>query len=501
MHRHTYAKNAAILTATGFALRAVGMFFRIYIAALIGAGGMGLFQLIATVYMLAITFSSAGLQVVATRITSEQLVKNKNGLRHALNSVLSLGFILGTLGCAVLFFTSPLIATHLLHNEGAALPLKILAPSLPFMALSSVFRGYFLAVKKVGPNVISQIFEQTVRLIIVFGLLHILGNAPVATSVAAIVVGNTISEALSWAYMSISYKKAVSTLQKGKSNYSTGTITKLLAPIAASQYSTGTLKTIENLIVPICLAMYIGNMDVAIEQFGALKGMAMPVLFFPFSFIGTLATLLLPDISAAYVQNKSEVLKRLVARVMILTIGVSVMAGGMFTLFANEIAQILYKSEEIGFYLQILGPLAPFMYLESMVDGILKGLNEQVATFRYTIFDCAIRIALIYALLPHFGIMGFLYVMIVSNLFTCTFNLRRLLKVTGIKFNIRAWLIGPALAAVAAGAIWQIVTYLHIFEVDNIILQTSIGCVLFMVFYSLLMPKLSGLSISNIISK
>ena len=41
MARQSYLKNAAILTGTGLLLRAAGMFFRIYIAARIGAEGMG----------------------------------------------------------------------------------------------------------------------------------------------------------------------------------------------------------------------------------------------------------------------------------------------------------------------------------------------------------------------------------------------------------------------------------------------------------------------------
>ena len=49
MQRQSYVRNAAILTATGLLLRAIGMFFRVYIAARIGAEGMGLYQLIYTV--------------------------------------------------------------------------------------------------------------------------------------------------------------------------------------------------------------------------------------------------------------------------------------------------------------------------------------------------------------------------------------------------------------------------------------------------------------------
>ena len=73
MARQSYLKNAAILTGTGLLLRAAGMFFRIYIAARIGAEGMGLYQLIYTVYTMAVTLATAGLSVAATRLSAELL--------------------------------------------------------------------------------------------------------------------------------------------------------------------------------------------------------------------------------------------------------------------------------------------------------------------------------------------------------------------------------------------------------------------------------------------
>ena len=150
----------------------------------------------------------------------------------------------------------------------------------------------------------------------------------------------------------------------------------------------------------------------ALSQYGALKGMAMPVIFFPFSFLATLSTLLLPEITEAHVQNRRAALEHLVNRVMLITLVLSFLAGGLFTQFAKEIGLVLYQSEEIGFYLSILGPLMPFMYMESMVDGILKGLGEQLSSFRYTALDSVVRIALIYLLLPRFGMQGFLFVML-----------------------------------------------------------------------------------------
>ena len=439
MARQSYLKNAAILTGTGLLLRAAGMFFRIYIAARIGAEGMGLYQLIYTVYTMAVTLATAGLSVAATRLSAELLATDDPAnVRAAMRRTLALGLGLGAAAAALLFTGAGLAADWWLEDARAALSLRILAPSLPFVAVSACLRGFFMARRKVGPNSRAQIFEQVVRIGVVALLIDSAVPQGIGTACAAVVVGNTVSEAASWVHMEWCYRRELRDVPRNAKRPVQGLgrqLWDIIAPIAANQYMTSVLRTVENVMVPGCLALYTLSRETALSQYGALKGMAMPVIFFPFSFLATLSTLLLPEITEAHVQNRRAALEHLVNRVMLITLVLSFLAGGLFTQFAKEIGLVLYQSEEIGFYLSILGPLMPFMYMESMVDGILKGLGEQLSSFRYTALDSVVRIALIYLLLPRFGMQGFLFVMLVSNLLTSLLNLHRLLHVQGCVCN------------------------------------------------------------------
>ena len=56
MKKLTLLKNAVILTVTSFILRTFGMVVRLYVSNKIGAEGMGLYQLIISIYVLASTF-------------------------------------------------------------------------------------------------------------------------------------------------------------------------------------------------------------------------------------------------------------------------------------------------------------------------------------------------------------------------------------------------------------------------------------------------------------
>ena len=450
MRGKSYLKNAALLTATGLLLRAAGMMFRVYVAARIGAGGMGLYQLIMTVYGLFVTLATAGLPAVSARVVSGLAARGElTRLRACAKRVALLGAALGLLGAAALFFGAEIAAGVFVQDARAALPLRILAPSLPFMAVSAVLRGCFLALREVGPNARAQIFEQMMRIGFVALLLTRVPPGDVALACAAVVLGNTVSEAASWAYMALSWRRRMRAAPPGGAAVATRSVLKLLVPIAASQYVTSALHTVENILVPSCLTSFLLSRDAALEQYGALKGMALPVLFFPFSFLNTLSTLLMPEITRAHVRGDKERLAALTRRTLRITLSISVLAGGLFTAYAYDIGEILYQSREIGFYISVLGPLMPLMYLESMVDGMLKGMDLQAATFRYTTLDSAVRIALILLLLPRFGMKGFLFVMLTSNLLTSLLNLGALLRATGVRFELLSWAALPALCAVS----------------------------------------------------
>lgn len=117
------------------------------------------------------------------------------------------GLGLGAAAAALLFTGAGLAADWWLEDARAALSLRILAPSLPFMAVSACLRGFFMARRKVGPNSRAQIFEQVVRIGVVALLIDSAVPQGIGTACAAVVVGNTVSEAASWVYMEWCYRR------------------------------------------------------------------------------------------------------------------------------------------------------------------------------------------------------------------------------------------------------------------------------------------------------
>ena len=80
--------NAVILTATSLLMRTIGVSFSVYISNKIGAAGVGLFQLIMSVYTFAITLASSGINLAATRLVSEELANGAEaGAKKAMKDV------------------------------------------------------------------------------------------------------------------------------------------------------------------------------------------------------------------------------------------------------------------------------------------------------------------------------------------------------------------------------------------------------------------------------
>ena len=201
--------------------------------------------------------------------------------------------------------------------------------------------------------------------------------------------------------------------------------------------------------------------------------MALPLLFFPSSFLSSVSTLLIPELSQAHTLGENQTVNRAVQKALRVTLLMSIWLSGIFTVFAYDFGELLYNSQDVGFLLRVLAPLMPIMYLESIVDGMLKGLNQQMHSLWYNILDSAARILLIITLVPHKGMVGFLFIMVLSNILTSYLNLQRLLKVTDVRMRWWEWTIKPLLAALVAAMGWNLIQQKVV--IHKPILHISVG--------------------------
>jgi stage V sporulation protein B len=76
LNKRAFYQNTAVMTATSLLLRILGILFRIFISNRVGAEGMGLYQLVFSVYILGATFATGGLTTAVTCLAAEKLTQN-----------------------------------------------------------------------------------------------------------------------------------------------------------------------------------------------------------------------------------------------------------------------------------------------------------------------------------------------------------------------------------------------------------------------------------------
>ena len=435
--RQSYLKNAALLTGADIVLRLAGMGLRIWLANALGGEGMGLYQLVLAVYSLFVTLATSGVSVAATRLMAEELSRSRAEARGMLVRLLGAALLLGSAALAAQFGLAGLAAKWWLGDVRAAGALRVSAFGMPWMAVSAVLRGFFIARRRVSPNVVSQLAEQTVRIGAIWFALSRGAALDVGGKCTAVLAATALSEAVSCGMMALFYRQeAVSAFGAGPARRPADPAKRLweiLWPVEGGRCLASALHTAEN----------------------NLKGMALPLLTFPFGLLGSLSVLLMPEITHAHIRGEKKRLSALLDRMLRLTGYFSALAGAVFWVWGGPLADLLYgeNGAEAGFYLTVLGPAMPLMYLESMVDGAMKGMGEQKAVFRYSLWDAVLRIAGVMLLLPRFGMRGFLFVILLSSVYTCLANTGRLLRVSGVRPAVWRWLGAPVLAAaVSAGA-------------------------------------------------
>ena len=157
--------NTMLLTATSLLMRTIGMVFQVYLSKKIGASGIGLFQLIMSVSALASTFAISGIRFAATRIISEELGRqNEGGVKPAVLRCTVYALVFGFGAMAILFTSSEFVGTKCIGDIRTVLSLRLLSLSLPCLALSAVFGGYFTAVCRVVKSSVVAVAEQIIRI-------------------------------------------------------------------------------------------------------------------------------------------------------------------------------------------------------------------------------------------------------------------------------------------------------------------------------------------------
>lgn len=421
--KHTIIKGTFILTVTGFATRLMGFFYRIFLSHAIGEEGVGLYQLIFPVYALCFSFTSAGIELALSRLVSAKLTKGKKiEARQLLYTALLLTASASCVVTVLLQRYSGFLAGAFLKDSRCAELLAVLSYALPFAAVHSCITGYYLGRKETGVPAVSQLIEQTVRVFsvyLVFRFAAMQGEQPgVPIAVAGLVAG----EAASSLYSVYRLRKGSFFSRLPKLKFSafarhTKELLILSCPLTANRVLLNILQNVESISIPLRLQMYGMARGDALGTYGVLTGMALPCILFPSAVTNSVSTMLLPTVAEIQAADNKKEMSSVIQKCVYCCIFLGSACCVFLLCFGGWIGTFLFKSALAGKFITAMSWLCPFLYTNNTLISIINGLGKTYLSFTINSISLGIRIASVFFLIPAYGIFGYLWGLLASQVF------------------------------------------------------------------------------------
>jgi stage V sporulation protein B len=409
-------KGTLILTLASVFCRFLGLGNRMLLSRLIGAEGLGLFQMILPFYTLAAVLVTLGLPGAVVKSVSDRFAREDlYGMEQVRSQALRCIRPAALLGGLLLFLLtfSPLAA--LAPDERIILPLRWLSPALLCVAAASIYKGFFQGQQNMAPTALSQALEQVFR--VFFSLLGVLLLLPYGLeyAVLGIVFGVTLGEAAGLALLLFVYRRhrggqgRLRPRQRPRFAWQVQReLAALALPLLVIRLSASLTFTVESFLIPARLQIAGYSPVEATALLGELAGMALPLLFLPTVFIIPLSTAMVPSIAAAAALGQKKRLRRLLLFALGSTALLGLSGSGLIHLFAGPLTSLLYGTAGAAPLLQQMAPAAPFAYLQFVTAAILHGLGRPGVALMNDLLGTATCLFLIYTLTAHpdLGIQG-----------------------------------------------------------------------------------------------
>ena len=384
---------------------------------MIGANGLGLYQLIFPVFSLCLAISASGIQTAISRYVAS----SKKPTVYLWCGMFLSVFFSAILSVFVYLF-SPWIAMDILGEARVSELLQLMSFSLVPAAIHACFNGYFYGKKNSIPPSICQITEQLAR---VFGTLliyQVLQNQNHTFNPTHAVWGLVISEFMGLLVSATSYlilrptnfSSKQQNLQVSSFLLPAKSLCIMAVPLTLNHVLMTLSHSLEHLLLPQQLIHFGYSSDEALAHFGILTGMALSVIFFPSAITNSLSVLLLPRISE--IKARGDICGILDTIKGALCCGVSLgsLCTFLFLFSADWFGTYIFSNSLAGFYIRALSILCPFLYTSSLLSSIVNGLGYATLTLTCNLIGCGIRILAIWFLVPTYGMYAYIFSMIVS---------------------------------------------------------------------------------------
>ncbi|HEY8890723.1 MAG TPA: stage V sporulation protein B [Clostridium sp.] len=444
MIKDNFYRDSIILTVSNLIAGILRFMFSILLSKKLGAEGMGLYSLVMPIYDLFICLICGGMVTAISKEASAYYgLKDYGNLNKTIHTSLVFDCAFAIIITILVFVFSPYISTYIIKDQRTLYSLWVICPALIFVALSSIYKGYFYGISNVKVPAIIDIVEKTVRMAIILGIINFFALKNVTATVTATYISLSIGELISFILLFAFYEKSKNKF-KGTLKKTEGRAQLLFNvlvvsfPLCLNGFLNTVISALSTLIIPGRL-VYAGlEYTESLSLIGKFSGMAMSIVFFPFIIVMSMATMLTPDISKSISKNDFNSLEHRIIEVIKISflLGVSTMI--ICLCIGDSLGKLFFDRYDLGIYIRIAALSAPFMYMSGSTFGILNGLGRQKDLLINSVVTSILELILLYVLLgiPSINILGYGIALLITSIASFIMNILSIKKSCYIQFPI-----------------------------------------------------------------
>ena len=518
---HSFMGNVAIILFAQVMVKVLGLIYRMVITNIDGFGdaGNGFYNAGFQVYTVLLAISSVGIpNAIAKMVAERAAVGDYKSAHRIFRSAFTLFAVIGVVCAAILYLGADFIAIHIVNMDGAQYVMRALAPSIFFVCVSSVIRGYFQGLNDMKATSLSQMLEQffkcglTIVLVILtvgtmpaimqfFSKIALLYNeasgssaTPPEIMAAWANAASSLATMVSFIYLIIFYMRR----KKGIDE-------KIrLSAVEDLKCSTGRLmKSILMLSIPISLASIITainrvidlatitrGIEIAFAQMIPARGSAAAILLptaeqlndeavalsgmlsksdtlfnMPLALNIAFATVLVPSIAGALARGDKKEASSKTSYSFLISILLILPCAIGYIVMAQPIYNIIYPAAPDGAdLLAIMAVALIFSALTQTLTGALQGIGKVYIPAIGILAGCVCKVVLNLTLIriPSINIYGAAFSSIICQLVAFLVNFLVLIRFIPLKITLVKYILKPLAAGIIMGGVaFGLYTLLH----------------------------------------
>lgn len=425
-------KSAAQVTVFSTVEKCLSFVYRIILTRIIGAEGIGIYQICLTVFAVFLTAASSGVPVTVSRLMAKSGAEGNVRGKHAAVTAGIISTLMITVPVALILFFGRNAFGFLFSDERCGDIFLFLLPGLVLTSVYAVIRGSFWGNKQFLPYSVIELLEDAVM--VIAGVLLVWGVSDPVSGARGAILAVLISYVFSFAVSLFWYFKKGGRFANPKPQLKP--LLSASTPITAMRTSTSLLNSAVAVILPALLVSACGySNSEAIALYGVVLGMAVPLIYCPNALIGSIAVVVAPELSENYYKKKESAVRYDVEKTVKASVFIAAIIVPLLFVLGGALSEFLYGSELCGKIVQ----LSSFMTLPTCVamitNTVLNSMNCEKRTLGYFFIGAAAMLICLVFLTKYLDVYAYILGISLSQIICAVLNLRLLSKkCRGIKY-------------------------------------------------------------------